>query len=102
MKAEPTEKQKANDTFTEQAVNTAAKGILEAALRNDATNQQAIVNGLAASQLAVSGIPFVGPIIGAVLVSIAATIQADQSQKKTATVDFKPGWNAINKDRNDP
>lgn len=98
-----------DQTFTEQVVNNAAKGILEAALlSNSAANEYAIANGLTQAQLtvsaAVSSIPYVGPIIGAILAAIAALIQADESQNKSIAADEQratPGWKALKKDHDD-
>lgn len=65
-------------TFTEQVVNNAAKGILEAARRNpsdnEAENQTASVNAVAQAQLAVSAVV---------------------EQRAT------PGWAALKKDHDD-
>ena len=91
-------------------MNNAAKGILEAALRNrnTADDETARVNATAQAQLMVSGIvstiPSAGPIISAVLAAIAAMIQADGSQNESRAADEQratPGWAALKKDHDD-
>ena len=107
-KAAPQSVVQNSQTFTEQVVNNAAKGILEAALLNTAANEAATHNAVAEAQLAISGIvsavPSVGPILGAVLTAISAVIHADGSQNKAIdAVEQRatPGWTALKKDHDD-
>ena len=95
-------------TFTEQVVNDAAKGILEAAnLHNEAEDIKAQANAIAAALQAqaavVSTIPVVGPILAAVLLQIAATILVlalQESQRLSIAAEQKaaPDWTAPKKD----